>query len=188
MAREIPLTQGKSAIIDDEDYEMLSAFKWHFRPMRSNCREKGYARRSVYLGGGRIQHIFMHRMLLDLPEGKQCDHINGNSLDYRRSNLRISTQAQNTRNAAKHKNGRTSRFKGVIRLPSGHWYATIRTNGHQVGLGTFQDEQSAARAYDEAARRAYGEFARVNFPLDGYGRVMVTSWPAGADHFTTTWQ
>ncbi len=161
--REIPLTRGRAAIVDDEDFEMLSAFSWHFRPMRAKQPEKGYAALTVRPGDGHCLQMFMHQMLISLPKGVQVDHINGNSLDYRRQNLRPSTQAQNARNVAKPKHARSSRFKGVWHdRRTGKWQAYITADRRRYHLGVFGHEEDAARAYNDAARRLHGAFARLN--------------------------
>jgi hypothetical protein len=102
----------------------------------------------------------MHRLLLNPPEGVEVDHINGNTLDNRRANLRICTHAENSRNRRGRSNSKSG-VKGVTPYPGG-WRATINVNGKNVHLGCFTNIDDAAEAYDEAATRYYGEFARTN--------------------------
>ena len=108
--------------------------------------------------------LLLHRLIMNAPSGVQVDHRNGNGLDNRRSNLRIATNQQNHHNTKAHRDG-TSRFKGV-HWESGRekWQAQITTpGGKHKTLGRFTVEEDAARAYDRAAREAFGEFARCNF-------------------------
>lgn len=160
--KEIQLTKGKTAIVDDEDYEMLSGFKWH--AVRS--RDKWYA--ETTLPGRR--NIKMHYLLLPPVGNKGGDHINGNSLDNRRENLRRATQQQNNFNRIKGQTigGRrmTSRFKGVSWDSSkGKWRATVSLFRRQLMTGRFDDEYVAARSYDVLAQHLFGEFACLNFPI-----------------------
>jgi hypothetical protein len=149
--RYIPLTRGLHAIVDAEDYEWLSRYKWHATP--SPRGGSFYARR--YRGQGAI---LMHRLIMNPPKGMVVDHINGNGLDNRRCNLRICTQKENTYNSRERVNG-TSRFIGVS--PRGNkWQAKV---GRRY-LGIFDDEVQAAKARDREAIRQYGEHAWLNFP------------------------
>jgi len=104
----------------------------------------------------------MHRLILDVPDGLQVDHIDGDGLNNRRSNIRMCTAAQNRQNSRIQTMRlgipTTSRFKGVSRN-YGKW--AVHINGKWVGR--YNDEVSAAKAYDAAARQAFGEFAKTNF-------------------------
>jgi hypothetical protein len=105
----------------------------------------------------------MHRLLMDAPPELQVDHINGDPLDNRRSNLRLATNVQNQHNKGAWQ-GAASRFKGVSRTRQPDvWRATIESNGHQITIGRFRSEFEAAKAYDAQARELFGEFARTNF-------------------------
>lgn len=159
--KTIPLTQGKTALVDDCDYEVLCQYKWH--AMRVKCT--WYARRSA-----RGARPLMHQMLL--PGGREIDHVNGDGLDNRRENLRAVSPSQNRMNQRKHA-GR-SRFKGVCwNTQKQKWEAQIHMPKGTAGypfkhwLGSYSDEEAAAHAYDDAARRFFGEFAAVNFPGQG---------------------
>ncbi|MCR1994507.1 AP2 domain-containing protein [Bacillus paralicheniformis] len=144
---------GKFAIVDDEDFDYLSKYKWRL----STC---GYAVRTGDSGAV----VRMHREVMDTPEGLVTDHINQNKLDNRKENLRVCTVAQNNMNSKKPiRNG--YRFKGVSRLKhSGDWSATISINGRAVYIGRFNTEEEAAKAYDFYAKEHYGEYASLNFP------------------------
>lgn len=165
---EINLTQGKTALIDDEDFESLSKFKWH----AYKNRNKWYAKRALPKNGKHDkQHgVKMHRVILNVSDSKtQVDHINGNGLDNRKENLRPATIAQNTQNrdrTVKNKSG----YKGV-RQRGKKWTATIAWNGKQYYIGTFKTKEEAAKAYDTAALKIFGEFARLNFPDKQKGAI-----------------
>ena len=160
----IPLTQGKFAIVDNEDYIYLSKLKWHIQKVKGLI----YAKNCVYLGGGRnnqrSENTFMHRLIMGASKGQQIDHINGNGLDNRKCNLRFCTQMGNNRNA-RCRTPKSSKFKGVcvqnrIKKP---WQASITVDYKQRWLGSYATQEEAAKAYDAAARKYYGEFACPNF-------------------------
>ena len=157
--RYIPLTRGKYAIVDAADYAWLSQYKWF---ANGNERTGFYAAR--WLPNHKM--LLMHRAIMDPPEGMIVDHINRNSLNDRRRNLRICTRKQNVRNGGPSRRS-SSRFKGVsFCRKSGKWIASISYNGKSMYLGSFDDEIEAARAYDRKARELFGEFAYLNFPDD----------------------
>lgn len=156
MAKEIPLTQGKVALVDDEDYEYLSQFKWYY-----GCG--GYAGRAAPYGI-HPTHIFMHRIIIAAPDHLQCDHINGNRLDNRRCNLRLATQTENTRNQRRGR-ANTSGYKGVCwNTKKQKWHSMIRVAKKLIHLGLYADLITAAHVYDAAAKKYFGEFACLNFP------------------------
>lgn len=106
---------------------------------------------------------YLHRAIMSAPLGVSVDHINGDTLDNRKSNLRLATSSENGANVPK-REGTSSRFKGVCWDKNGHrWKAHIGYQGKRVHLGYFVDEEEAARAYDRVARTLFGEFARTNF-------------------------
>jgi len=152
----IPLTQGKFAIVDAEDYDHLMQFKWFY-----TCY--GYAARNA-----RDKTLLMHRVILSADKGFNIDHINGDALDNRKSNLRFCSQAENSRNRKLRKGG-TSKFKGVgWHKATGKWVAYIKVNYKHKHLGLFVDEKEAAMAYDAAALLYFGEFAATNKKLAQY--------------------
>jgi len=146
--RTIPLTRGKFAIVDDEDYDFLMQYKWF-------CDSNDYAAK----GNPRI---LMHRVVNDTPIGMDTDHINGDRLDNRRCNLRSATRAQNAVNRPKQVNN-TSGFKGVTwHKRIGKWQAWIIESKKQSHLGYFDSKHQAAAIVDKEAIKRTGEFARLN--------------------------
>lgn len=161
--REILLTRGYVALVDDKDYERVSAFKW-YASVKDHRRVVAISGKRV---NGRTKHTVMHRFLLGVTDPKiLVDHKNGNTLDNTRANLRPCTSAQNSKNYRKTTKKKTSQFKGVCftgRALLRPWVAQIRIGGKPTNLGYFPDENEAAKAYDAAARKHYGEFALCNF-------------------------
>lgn len=158
MSKLIPLSKGQFAIVDDEDYDWLTRWKWRIR-IKKDRPNIFYVIRSAKNGP-----ISMHRTILpDIPAGMEIDHINGNPLDNRRSNLRICTHRQNACN--RKKMSQTSQYKGVTwNKRSSKWQAQVMSHQKMFYLGLFTSEFDAAKAYDAAARKHFGEFARLNFP------------------------
>jgi len=158
--REIPLTKGQVAIVDDEDYESLARLKWQAH--HAGGRGGYYACHS-FNQGGKVRSLWMHLVILDAPEGTEGDHINHNTLDNRRHNLRLATTRQNHQNMRKALRPSSSRYKGVGWRPSRRkWHARILANGRRLHLGYFRTEHEAATAYNKAALHHFGEFACLN--------------------------
>jgi hypothetical protein len=106
----------------------------------------------------------MHRLVIDVPPGAFCDHINHNGLDNRRANLRIATHSQNVRHRRKFKTPSKSRYKGLTWSKQiQRWRVRIWADGRRLSLGFFENEIDAAKAYDAAARKYHGPFADLNF-------------------------
>ena len=160
--RKIPLTRGKFAIVDPEDYERLAIYKWFL----SSSPTSSYAARWQYSGpGGLRKKIWMHREVIDIPKHLLCDHINGHSLDNRAANLRPATVSQNLCNRPKTKAKTRSKYKGLEwDKIQRKWKARIQCNGRKIYLGSFSKEIDAAMAYDNKAKALFGEFAHLNFP------------------------
>jgi len=148
MTKEIPLTRGKTAKVDDEDYEMLAEHTWHLNG--------GYAANAKL---GR-----MHRVLMQAPKGLMVDHVNGDTLDNRRVNLRVCSNSQNQANRRRARGA--SQFKGVTwqKRPSGRgfWKAQLVVRGDVLYLGAFNTDVDAAAAYNVAAQKHFGDYAHLN--------------------------
>ncbi len=175
VARTIPLSRGRVTIVDDADYEWLVQWKWFW--------DKGYACRAD-VSGGRRRNLRMHRALLGVPDGVFVDHINGDKLDNRRENLRRATKLENRRNSTGFVG--TSKYKGV-HWASGirRWCASIAVGPKTHWLGQYSSEDQAALAYDEAARRLFGEFARLNFP--GVSDYSKRTAPVPSSEYRGVW-
>jgi hypothetical protein len=162
--REIALTQGKVALVDDEDFVRVASFKWHAKRGMTGV---WYAVRTIPSSTTKSGHTeqLLHRFLLDVPGGVGIDHENRNGLDNQRHNLRIASKAQNAANRLPQRNS-LSGFKGVTwDTADAKWRARIHIRGKSVSLGRFPTPEAAARAYDRAAREEWGEFARTNESL-----------------------
>lgn len=150
--KELTLSQGRKAIVDDSLYDYLNQWKWTFDS------SVGYALRR-YNG----RKIYLHRIIAGTKKGDYTDHINHNKLDNRKSNLRICTNAENGQNQLKQKRKTSSRFKGVSWSKSmKKWRTQIKGGGVVRVLGHFVNEADAARKYNEAAKRYFGRFANLN--------------------------
>lgn len=162
---EIKLTKGKIAIVDDEDYELVSQYKWYPKKHRNTYYAMANGK---YIKGERQNPIFMHQLVFPSTDGHIIDHINRNGLDNRQENLRFCTNKENTRNRVGQINA-SSCYKGVDWKKSNKkWRARIRVNDKEFHLGCFVKEEDAAQAYDEAAIKYFGEFAYLNFG-ENYG-------------------
>lgn len=140
-----------TVIFDDEDTELLSKYSWNISFMR-NGNPRAEARINYKI-------TRMHRYILGIKDSAiKVDHINGNTLDNRRENLRASTNAQNLRNRGKTR-ANTSGYKGVTKTRSGKWRAQIKKNYKGYLLGTFLTKEEAYEAYCEASKRLHKEFA-----------------------------
>lgn len=155
----IPLTKDKFTLVDDEDYNQLNKYKW--------CvMSQGYAARGIRISG-KSYLVLMHRAILNSPKGFDIDHINGNKLDNRKSNLRVCSHSQNQWNRSKQKNN-TSGYKGVyLDRRDGAWYSQVlsRQKDKRIVFSSkrYKTPIEAARAYDRMALEHHGEFANLNF-------------------------
>jgi hypothetical protein len=153
MSREIKLTNSSYfCIVDDEDFDYLNKYRWS---LMTTC---GYV---IRYENNRIK--FIHRLILKAEENQYIDHINTNKLDNQKKNLRFCSYAENSRNRPKYKTKCSSRFKGVHwHKRDKRWSSTIMLKGKYYYLGYFEDEISAAKAYNEKAIELHGEFASIN--------------------------
>lgn len=159
--KKIKLSQEEFSLVDDEDFECLNKFKWSI----SRWSGLEYAVRRLHLGTfngvERGKMIRMHRIIMSASDSDKIDHINGNGLDNRRCNLRVCTQSQNIKNQRKTRG--TSKYKGVHwHKPNKKWVVQIKLNGIGRYVGCFISEIQAAKAYNKAAKKLHGEFARLN--------------------------
>ena len=156
--------QGKNkgkffALVDDEDFEELDKYQWMALRRRKDVY---YAERLAHASDNTAKiRVTMHGLLMNTPAGLCCDHKDGNGLNNQKSNLRICTNSENVRNQRLSILNRVG-YKGV-RASGKRYRARIAYNGEEINLGGFTDIKEAARAYDEAARRLHGAFARTNF-------------------------
>jgi len=177
--RRIPLTQGKFAIVDPDDYEWLNKYKWHVNRGANTY----YACRNSRIGKKRVS-IKMHREIFEnlsatknstlkthnyhrhIGDGLVVDHINHNGLDNRKANLRPATRSQNSLNKSSIKTKpSSSKYNGVSWYRRRKiWHVQIGLNGKYKFIGYFHDEIQAAKAYDTAAKKYHGDFAVLNFP------------------------
>lgn len=161
---EIPLTQGKVAIIDADDFEYLSQFNWYAVYDESYSSPQYKAARQNRISVGKQRTEYMHRTIMNVGKDFQVDHINGNTLDNRKENLRVCVHSNNQQNKRRQRNNTTG-FKGVsFEKHSGKYRACISKNNKVKHLGLFLSAIEAAKAYDCAAREYYGNFACLNFP------------------------
>jgi hypothetical protein len=164
--REICMPGGFVALVDDEDYEwLIRDYAWHKIKGESTFYAHAWLR-----GSKPKRKVYMHRIILGVPKGIEVDHIDGNGLNNRRNNLRSCTSSENHFNSRKRRlyGGipTTSLYKGVTQnKKSGNWITRIYIRGKQTHVGAFPTELEAAAAYDMAAIREYGRFAKVNNTL-----------------------
>jgi len=158
--KEIKLANNKGiALVDDEDYELVSKYKWH---MLSATRR--YARAAIKIETNKYIRTLMHKLIMDTKE--HIDHIDSDGLNNQRSNLRIATQSNNMMNASKQNRG-SSRHKGVCwQKKNNKWTAYITLNKIRYYLGIFIDENKAAEAYNIKAEELFGEYAKLNIIED----------------------
>lgn len=161
--KHIMLTKGYFALVNDEDDEALSKHKWTAVVMGKRVKRVYAYRRTGWdnLRRRYTRTIYMHREILSAPDGFDVDHISGDTLDNQRENLRIATRSQNLANNRRAIG--TSGYRGVSPTTSGE-LAPFKVLCRGKLIGTFHDKIEAAKAYDAAAVKEFGEFAKLNFP------------------------
>jgi hypothetical protein len=161
MTKCIYLTRGRVAVIDDEDLPLVSQYKW--QAITPDKDEKYFYAQGYLKGEGkRGKRIRMHRLILGAQEGVLVDHKDGDGLNNTRANLRLSTHVTNGQNRRPDKG---KKFKGAFyNRTECKWESRIQVNKKRIRLGYFKSQEEALRAYDEAAKRFFGEFAWLNFP------------------------
>ncbi len=156
--KKIPLTQGKFALVDDEDYKALSAYKWYA------CKSIGkmYARRNIRVDG-KQRSLLMHIAIMGKLPGKEIDHLSGDGLNNQRHNLRHCTHTENMNNQGPRARN-FSGYKGVSwDKESKKWRVQIAVGSKKFLLGHFTCLIKAAKVYDKKAKELHGEFVWLNF-------------------------
>lgn len=151
MTKEISLTQGYVALVDDDDFEWINKFRWHTRHSGGIT----YAVRHINVK----EFIYMHRLIANTPDGMETDHINLDGLDNRRCNLRICTHSENMANRRLQSNNKSKRRGVVWHKQLNKWQAGITYHGKYVHIGLFDDLEDAAEAYHNKSKELFGEFA-----------------------------
>jgi hypothetical protein len=155
--KEIPLTNGQIALVDDGDYERVRRITWCASPAKYTTYARSTGTRET--GGKSVK---LHRFILNAPTGMDVDHRDQNGLNCQRRNLRVCSRAQNSMN--RRTQNHSSDYKGVTLLRRwSKWRATIKVDGKKIHIGYFSNPKAAAQAYDAKARELFGEFARTNF-------------------------
>lgn len=151
----------KILLIDDEDYDKIKNYTWGVK--YDKTIDNFYvAAFNKGMSKGDIENIRIHRLIMNAPKDKVVDHINHNTLDNRKENLRLCSHGENQANGKKRSSGKTSKYKGVFKRESGKFRAKIRCKEITTNLGTFENEIDAAKAYNNAALKYFGEFALLN--------------------------
>ena len=158
--KQLQCKNGLVVQVDDADYELVKGMSWN----AYRFRETWYA-----VSDDSGSRVYLHRLITGVVDDLEVDHRDGNGLNCCRSNLRVCTHQQNLCNQRKQR-GTLSKYKGVSfsKLRATHakpWIAAIKVKQQRINLGWFATQEEAARAYDNAARKYFGEFARPNFPI-----------------------
>ncbi len=155
--KKILLTQNQYTIIDNEDFKKVNQFKWSL----DKCNNYFYVRRLKQKNNIKTK-IYLHRFIMNCPDNMQIDHINHNTLDNRKCNLRICTKSQNQINRLKRKNC-SSKYKGVyLHKQNQKWISEINYLGKKIYLGCFKTEKEAAKVYNKIVKKYHGEYVYLN--------------------------
>jgi len=168
MVKEIPVTRGMVALVDDEDYERLASVKWH--AVSAGSPGKFYARRTVGPKGAK-KTLSMHQVIAQTQKGMHTDHINNNGLDNRRSNLRVCTPSQNHMNKKAQSNSKTGCPGVCFQKREQKYRARIKVGGVEKHIGLYADLDDAKSAYRAEALKWFGEFAHTSLRDQGNGGV-----------------
>jgi len=160
--KEINLTKGFKTQVDDEDFEYLNQWKWFALKGKYTCYACRKSNKRDKINNVKRQDILMHREIINIPPKKQTDHKDGNGLNNQKENLRYCSHIQNCWN--KNKTKGKSKYKGIHYINNKYIQARINYKKKEINLGMFKNEIDAAIAYDEAAKKYFGEFANLNFP------------------------
>jgi hypothetical protein len=155
--KEIILNNGKIALVDDDDFERLNKFKWYVVNPNKNSK---YAY-SQMRENKKTVYFSMHRIVMGAVKGQFIDHINHNGLDNRKENLRFCTRSENSINRKPNYGKKNSIYKGAF-FQRNRWTACIYKDNKKIYLGCFKTELDAALAYNEAAKKLFGDFAYLN--------------------------
>lgn len=169
--KKIPLTQGKFALVDDENYDWLMQYKWCAQKRRNTF----YAATTIKLGKNQWTSLRMHQLIINqkLNKNEEIHHINGNGLDNCAHNLEILTRSHH-RAMDKKQINTTSKYKGVcFNKRNNKWKSEITVNLKKINIGTFISEIDAARAYDKFAIKYFQQYARLNFPDFDYSDYTI---------------
>lgn len=151
----LKLTTGEQSLVDDDIFDFVNQWSWR--------KGSGYSVQRGERINGKFRTVYLHRVIMNAQKGLEVDHINGNVLDNRVSNLRVCTHAQNMANYRPGKSS-ASGFRGVHqRKPGEKWTAHVSVQEKAVHLGNFDSPHQAAMAYDLWAKDIYGDFAKLNF-------------------------
>ena len=175
--RKIYLDEGEFTIVEPRDYYTFGKYKWN---LLGTGRHK-YVVREKKIGPKRTKRVYLHREIMKARKGRVVDHREGDGLNNCRAKLRLASHAENMHNRRKTKKKTTSRYLGVhLEKDSNTPIAEICHKGKSMYIGRFKTQIEAARAYDRAAIKYHGEFARLNFPREDYAdRIEFSNKPEG---------
>jgi hypothetical protein len=153
--KKIKLTKGECALVDDDDFEKINQWKWS---LNDDIQKYPVRRQKI---DGKYKKVWLHRFIMETPNNMECDHINRNTLDNRKSNLRNCTRSENQRNTLYKKN--KCGFRGVsFKNKINKWQAEIQLDNKQIYLGVFESPELAAKAYNIAANKYHANFKTLN--------------------------